>query len=90
MFRYECHIVTEQLEHLAVAIILIYDHSVPKSLKKLAIACARISRKNAKRGRIGDSLGARCGDLWRGFCPPEACGSIGRNSDVQQKFQHPE
>jgi hypothetical protein len=45
MFRYECHIVTEQLERLAVAIILICDHSVPKSLKKLAIACARISQK---------------------------------------------
>ena len=52
MFRYECHIVTEQLEHLTVAIILICDHSFPKSLKKLAIACARISRKKLRGGGL--------------------------------------
>jgi hypothetical protein len=50
MFRYECHIVTEQPEHLTVAIILICDHSFPKSLKKLAIACARISPKMLRGG----------------------------------------
>jgi hypothetical protein len=61
MFRYECHIITEQVEHLTVAIILICDHSFPKSLKKLAIECARISREKL-RGADWRFIGC---SMWR-------------------------